>query len=142
MAVGDFTDFACSKEHLLNSSEAIYNVRRLPPGFLRFPISYTGRTSSIIVSGTPIRRPLGQFRGAGDDEVVYGATRELDYELEVACIVGRPTALGDTVSLQDAEEHLFGLVLMNDWSGPSPACSAQVGIQTCVNICLALLTER
>ena len=115
MAIGDFTDFSCSKEHLLNGSEAISGVRRLPPSFLKFPISYTGRTSTIVVSGTPIRRPRGQFRLR--DDVVYGPTKELDYELEVGCIIGRPTAMGETVSLKDAEDHIFGLVLLNDWSG-------------------------
>lgn len=128
MAVGDFTDFSCSKDHLLNGSEAIANVRSLPPAFLKFPISYNGPTSSIVVSETPIRRPRGQFR-VGDD-VVYGATKELDYELEVACIIGRPTAMGDIVSLKDAEDHIFGLVLLNDWSGLCPTCSTQVGMQT------------
>jgi fumarylacetoacetase len=101
----------------LNGSKAIAGVCSLPPTFFKFPISYTGRTSSIVVSGTPIRRPWGQFRVS--DDVVYGPTRQLDYELEVGCIIGKPTARGDIVSLQDAEEHIFGLVLLNDWSGSS-----------------------
>ena len=130
MAIGDFTDFSCSKEHLLNGSEAILGVRSLPPSFLKFPISYTGRTSSIVVSGTPIRRPRGQFR-SGDD-VVYGPTKQLDYELEVACIIGKPTKMGDIVSPDDAEEHIFGLVLLNDWSGLCTPCSLQFRMQTCI----------
>lgn len=137
MAVGDFTDFSCSKEHLLNCSEAIANIRRLPPGFLKFPIGYTSRTSSIVVSGTAIRRPSGQFRVGND--VVYGSTKELDYELEVACIIGKPTAMGETVSLDDAEEHIFGMVLLNDWSGWYPAlCMPECRLA----YTLSLLTER
>ena len=92
--------------------------RFLPPGFLHFPIGYSGRTSSIVVSGTPIVRPKGQFRDTTGD-VVYGASEQLDYELELACIVGKPSKWGTSVPIKDAEEHIFGLVLLNDWSGKS-----------------------
>ncbi|PVH82821.1 fumarylacetoacetate hydrolase family protein [Cadophora sp. DSE1049] len=115
VSIGDFTDFSCSKEHVLNAGEAILKKRFLPPGFLHFPVGYTGRTSSIIVSGTPVTRPRGQFRDA-KGEVVYGPTEQLDYELEVGCIVGKPSALGDSIAVNDADEHIFGLVLLNDWS--------------------------
>ncbi|KAH9218658.1 fumarylacetoacetate hydrolase family protein [Leptodontidium sp. 2 PMI_412] len=115
VAIGDFTDFSCSKEHVLNAGEAIMKKRFLPPGFLHFPVGYTGRTSSIIPSGTPVTRPRGQFRNA-QGEVVYGPTEQLDYELEVGCIVGKPSALGDSIAVGDADEHIFGLVLLNDWS--------------------------
>ena len=67
------------------------------------------------VSGTPITRPKGHFREGG--EVIYGPTRQLDYELEVAAVIGKPTALGETVSVHEADDHIFGLVLINDWSG-------------------------
>ena len=116
IAVADFTDFSCSKDHVLNAGEAIQGVRKLPPGFLHFPVGYSGRSSSIVVSGTPITRPLGQYR----DEcgcVVFKATRQLDFELEVACIIGKPSKFGVPVRIEDAEEHIFGLVLLNDWSG-------------------------
>jgi len=116
VSIGDFTDFSCSKEHVLNAGEAIMKKRFLPPGFLHFPVGYTGRTSSIIPSGTPVTRPKGQFRDA-KGEVIYGATRQLDYELEVGCIVGKPSALGDSIAVNNADEHIFGLVLLNDWSG-------------------------
>ncbi|KFY17062.1 hypothetical protein V492_00922 [Pseudogymnoascus sp. VKM F-4246] len=112
----DFTDFSCSKDHVLNAGEAIQKKRTLPPGFLHFPIGYSGRTSSFIVSGAPFVRPKGQFRDA-QGGVRYGPTEQLDYELELACIVGKPTELGETVAMKDADNHIFGYVLMNDWSG-------------------------
>ncbi|KAL2066180.1 hypothetical protein VTL71DRAFT_2251 [Oculimacula yallundae] len=115
VAIGDFTDFSCSKEHVLNAGEAIMKKRFLPPGFLHYPVGYTGRTSSIIPSGTPVTRPRGQYRNA-QGEVVYGPTEQLDYELEVGCIVGKPSKLGDSIAVSDADEHIFGLVLLNDWS--------------------------
>ena len=74
-----FTDFSCSKEHCLNASEVIMKKRSLPPGFLHFPVGYSGRASSIVVSGTPIIRPKGQLRDG--EEVIYGPTQQLDYEL-------------------------------------------------------------
>lgn len=118
VSVGDFTDFSCSKDHVLNAGEAIMKKRFLPPGFLHFPIGYIGRTSSIIVSGTQITRPKGQFLDARNGgNVVFAPTRELDYELEVACIIGKPSELGTAVPIARADEHIFGLVLMNDWSG-------------------------
>ncbi len=117
ISVGDFTDFSCSKEHVLNAGEAIMKKRFLPPGFLHFPVGYTARASSIVVSGTPVVRPKGQFRHSESGEVVYGPTKALDYELEVAAIVGKPSELGKPVAIQDADEHIFGLVLLNDWSG-------------------------
>jgi fumarylacetoacetase len=113
--VRGFTDFSCTKDHLLNASNILFKKANLPPGFLHFPIGYTGRASSIVVSGTPITRPKGQFRNGKD--VVFGPSKQLDYELELGCIVGKPTTFGDTVSIEDADEHVFGLVLINDWSG-------------------------
>lgn len=73
----------------------------------------------MVVSGTPVERPLGQFvdRAAEGNPVVFGPTRALDYELEVAAVVGRPVRAGQRVRAEDADDHIFGLVLMNDWSG-------------------------
>ncbi|EPE34793.1 FAH [Glarea lozoyensis ATCC 20868] len=109
-----FTDFSCSMEHCLNAGEAIMKKRVLPPGFLHFPIGYTGRTSSLVVSGTPITRPNGHFKQK--EEVVDGPTRQMDYELEVAAIIGKSSTLGEPISINDADDHIFGLVLINDWS--------------------------
>lgn len=115
MASRDFTDFSCSKDHVMNAGEAVMKVRSVPPGFLHFPIGYTARTSSIVVSGTSVMRPKGQFRDT-DGKVVYGPTKAMDYELEVGCIVGKPSELSKPIDIADADDHIFGLVLLNDWS--------------------------
>ncbi|RDW85617.1 hypothetical protein BP5796_03942 [Coleophoma crateriformis] len=114
LAIGDFTDFSCSRDHVLNASEAVFKKRELPPGFEYFPVGYTARTSSIVISGTKIKRPKGQYRDG--EKVVFGPTRRLDYELEVACVIGKGNKLGDSIRVEDADEHIFGLVLLNDWS--------------------------
>ncbi len=113
--VSEFTDFSCSKDHNLKAGEAILNIRKLPPSFLHFPMGYGGRASSIVVSGTPIARPSGHYRNG--EKVVYDACRALDYDLEIACIVGEPLPFGTSVKANDAEKHIFGLVMLNDWSG-------------------------
>ncbi|KAL0779395.1 hypothetical protein CaCOL14_003879 [Colletotrichum acutatum] len=112
--VDGFTDFSCSKEHLLNASEAVVGKASMPPAAPYFPIGYSGRPSSIVLSGTNITRPYGQYRDG--NSIGFGPSRALDYELEVACIIGKPTQLGDRVAVTDADEHIFGLVLLNDWS--------------------------
>nr|XP_036583071.1 fumarylacetoacetate hydrolase [Colletotrichum truncatum]KAF6791967.1 fumarylacetoacetate hydrolase [Colletotrichum truncatum] len=114
LRIGGFTDFSCSKEHLLNASEAVMGQKSMPPAAPYLPIGYGGRPSTIVVSGTAITRPLGQYRDG--DKVGFGPSRAVDYELEVACIIGKSTQMGDRVSVSDADEHIFGLVLLNDWS--------------------------
>ncbi|KAI0023550.1 fumarylacetoacetase [Xylariomycetidae sp. FL0641] len=114
MAVGGFTDYSCSREHGENASQAIFGKSINPPSFSYYPIGYSGRPSSIVVSGTPIRRPCGVFKVG--DNVEYSHCKALDYELEMACVIGKPSKLGDHVSLKDADDHIFGLVLLNDWS--------------------------
>lgn len=113
--VKGFTDFSCSTEHLLNAGEAVLGVRSFPPAALHLPIGYTGRSSSIVVSGTPIIRPYGQYRDGED--IGFGPSRALDYELEMGAIIGKPSTFGDRVSINDADEHIFGVVIVNDWSG-------------------------
>src|SRR5262249_49602383 len=78
------------------------------------PIGYHGRASSVVVSGTPVRRPNGQRKGDGEPTV--GPSRSMDYELELGVIVGRPNELGEPVPMAQAEEHLWGVCLLNDWS--------------------------
>ncbi|KAK7409679.1 hypothetical protein QQX98_008122 [Neonectria punicea] len=112
--VKGFTDFSCSTQHLLNAGEAVMGVRNLPPASLHFPIGYTGRSSSIVVSGTPITRPFGQY--CDGEEIGLGPSRAVDYELEMGAIIGNPSTFGDRVSVNDADEHIFGLVIVNDWS--------------------------
>ncbi|KAH8664054.1 fumarylacetoacetase [Xylariales sp. PMI_506] len=112
--VAGFTDYSCSKEHVLNAGEAVFGKRSVPPAFLHYPIGYTGTSSTVVVSGTPIQRPNGVYRVG--ETVAYGASRAMDYELEFAAIVGKPSAAGESVKLADADDHIFGLVLLNDWS--------------------------
>jgi fumarylacetoacetase len=95
---------------------AVTGTSSIPPGFEYFPVGYHGRSSSIVVSGTGIVRPEGQFRN-GEGKVVFGKTRKLDYEMEIAAVVGKTNELGKAVEIVDADEHIFGLVLVNDWSG-------------------------
>ncbi len=118
ISIGDFTDFSCSRDHVLNAGEAVFKQRELPPGFEHFPIGYLGRSSTIVVSDTPIIRPIGQYRDA-EGNVVFGPTKRLDYELEIGAVIGKPSKLGEPVKIDDADEHIFGLVLVNDWSGES-----------------------
>jgi hypothetical protein len=93
VSCGDFTDFSCSREHVLNAGEAIQGKRYLPPGFLHFPIGYAGRASSIVVSGTPVVRPKGQFRNALG-EVVYGLSPARPSGPSAAMVSAPPPHLG------------------------------------------------
>ncbi|KAF1971868.1 hypothetical protein BU23DRAFT_536069 [Bimuria novae-zelandiae CBS 107.79] len=112
--VGDFTDFSVSREHVTNAPKALFGKSQLPSTFHNFPMGYAGRCSSIYVSGTPVSRPVGQYLENG--KAVFGASRALDYELEVGAIVGRPISGDADVHAKDMDAHIFGLVLVNDWS--------------------------
>ncbi|CZR61842.1 related to fumarylacetoacetate hydrolase family protein [Phialocephala subalpina] len=115
--VGDFTDFSCSRDHVLNASEAVFGTRTLPPGFEHFPVGYHGRCSTIVVSGTDVIRPKGQYKNA-DGNVVFGETGRLDYELEIGAVTRQARALepGESVGIEEADEWIFGVCLVNDWS--------------------------
>lgn len=119
------TDFSCSLEHVKNAGRIIINDARPPPAFFNFPIGYQGRASSIVVSGTEIERPLGQYRNpkamapdAQRDEkpIVYGPSLKMDYELEFAAIIGKPLPMRQRLNVKQTDDHIFGFVLMNDWS--------------------------
>lgn len=114
---GDYTDFYCSKFHALNSG-AIFRGKEkaLMPNWTHLPVGYHGRASSIVPSGTEIRRPLGQIRPDDSSEPVLGSCRQLDYELEVGYLIGPGNRPGERISVDEAEDHIFGLVLVNDWS--------------------------
>lgn len=119
VSIGDFTDYSASANHVLNAGEAIMGVRSFPPAFHKYPVGYAGRCSSIAISGTPITRPLGQYiedYTAAEKNIIFGASRALDYELEIGAIVGRPVEPGSLLEARDADQHIFGLVLVNDWS--------------------------
>ena len=117
--IGDFTDFSVSVSHSLRASEVMVGKPSMPPGSAHFPIGYGGRCSSIVVSGTPVMRPMGQLaQGTGDERrVVMAASAAMDYELELGVIVGKPLPRGKRLMAADADEHVFGFVLVNDWSG-------------------------
>ena len=103
---------------------------RPPPAFFNFPIAYQGRASSVVVSVTPIERPMGQYRDRSSEgtPVVFGPSRAVDYELEFAAVVGKPLAMRQRLNATEANDHLFGFVVLNDWSGEYllPSCTIAV----------------
>lgn len=117
VSVGDYTDFYSSKEHATNVGSLFRDPKNaLLPNWLYIPVGYHGRSSSIVPSGTPIRRPKGQTKPAGADKPVFGPSRLLDFELEMAFITTDVNNMGESISIEDAENYIFGLVLFNDWS--------------------------
>lgn len=117
VAIGDYTDFYSSRQHAYNVGCMFRDpANALLPNWLHLPVGYHGRSSSIVVSGTPVRRPMGQYKTSPDAPPVFGPTRQLDMELEVAFITCAGNALGDRISTAEAEDRIFGLVLFNDWS--------------------------
>jgi fumarylacetoacetase len=110
-AIGDYTDFYASIHHATNVGRLFRPDHPLLPNYTHVPIAYHGRSSSIVVSGTPIQRPRGQL-GQGQ----FGACAELDYEVELGAFIGPGNELGRPVPITDAEEHLVGVCLVNDWS--------------------------
>ncbi|MHB9839940.1 fumarylacetoacetase [Paraburkholderia terrae] len=112
-----YTDFYSSKEHAANVGSMFRDPKNaLLPNWLEIPIGYNGRASSVVVSGTPVRRPNGQLKLPDQERPVFGACRKLDIELETGFIVGRGNALGESIKCGEAEDHIFGMVLLNDWS--------------------------
>ena len=117
VVVGNYTDFYSSRHHAQNVGALFRDpARALNPNWLEMPVGYHGRASSVVVSGTQVRRPLGQVKKPGAERPVLAACERLDFELELGTVIGRPTELGERVSIEDAESHIFGVVLLNDWS--------------------------
>jgi fumarylacetoacetase len=115
--VGDYTDFYSSIEHATNVGTMFRDPdNALLPNWRHLPVGYHGRASSIIVSGTPIHRPKGQFKAPEAEKPSFGPSQRLDFELEMAFITCKATKLGEAISTENAEEHIFGFVLFNDWS--------------------------
>lgn len=114
--VGDYTDFYSSLEHATNVGKMFRPDNPLLPNWKHLPVGYHGRSSSIVVSGTPIIRPKGQIMPPGAEKPIFSATRRLDFELEVAFVVGKDSSMGSRISTAEAEDYIFGLVLFNDWS--------------------------
>jgi fumarylacetoacetase len=117
VTVGDYTDFYSSRDHATNVGTMFRDpANALLPNWLHLPVGYHGRASSIIPSGVPVRRPMGQTRPDPDAPPVFGPTKQLDFELEVAFITYAGKPLGERISTAEAEDHILGLVLFNDWS--------------------------
>lgn len=114
--IPDYTDFYASVHHATNVGSMFRPDNPLLPNYKWIPIGYHGRASSIVVSGTPIHRPNGQTRPSDDAPPAYGPCRLLDYEMEVGFYVGGTNAIGEVVSIDDAESRIFGMTLVNDWS--------------------------
>lgn len=120
MRIGDYTDFFAGLHHAFNCGVIFRGAANaLQPNYKYLPVGYHGRASSVVVSGTPIRRPRGQILAdpaAEPKQPIYAPSRRLDIELELAAFVCKPSALGDPIAIDSAHTHLFGCVLMNDWS--------------------------
>jgi fumarylacetoacetase len=114
--IGDYTDFYTSIHHATAVGKLFRPDNPLLPNYKWVPIGYHGRSSSIGVSGQEFRRPLGQTKPPTAETPVFGPAKRMDYELEVGIFIGRGNALGDAIPLQQAEQHVFGLCLLNDWS--------------------------
>lgn len=115
--VGDYTDFYSSMDHAINIGTMIRDPKNaLMPNWKHLPVGYHGRASSIKVSGHNFHRPKGQQKPADAEVPVYGPSKLLDIELEMAFVIGKSTELGDTVSTDKADNYIFGMVLFNDWS--------------------------
>jgi fumarylacetoacetase len=115
--IGDYTDFYASKEHATNVGIMFRGKENaLMPNWTHLPVGYHGRASSVVLSGTKVRRPLGQTKPKNDDAPIFGPCRQLDFELEMGFLIGTGNKLGEPISVEQAEKHIFGMVLVNDWS--------------------------
>lgn len=117
VAIGDYTDFYSSREHATNVGTMFRGKENaLMPNWLHLPVAYHGRSSSVVLSGTPIRRPRGQVILDEQENPVFTASRLLDFELEMGYFIGPGSELGRPIPVDSASDHIFGMVLVNDWS--------------------------
>ncbi|WP_293871472.1 fumarylacetoacetase [Flavobacterium sp.] len=115
--IGDYTDFYSSKEHATNVGKMFRDPENaLLPNWLHIPVGYHGRSSTIVPSGIPVHRPMGQTLPNGDNLPVFGASRLIDFELETAFITTDANIMGENIPISEAEDYIFGMVLLNDWS--------------------------
>ncbi|MBY0528479.1 MAG: fumarylacetoacetase [Gemmataceae bacterium] len=116
-AIGDYTDFYSSREHATNVGIMLRGVdNALQPNWLHLPVAYHGRSSSIVVSGTDLHRPLGQTKADDAPAPTFGPSRSIDFELEMGFFIGPGNSLGRPIPIDKAADHIFGMVLVNDWS--------------------------
>ncbi|MBO4227380.1 fumarylacetoacetase [Bradyrhizobium neotropicale] len=117
ITVAGYTDFYSSKEHAANVGVMFRGKdNALQPNWLHMPIAYNGRASTVVVSGTKVRRPRGQLKPPNVDAPSFGPCKRLDFELEMGVVVGQPSAMGEMLGEKQAEEMIFGFVILNDWS--------------------------
>ncbi|MDP5028191.1 MAG: fumarylacetoacetase [Flavobacterium sp.] len=115
--IGDYTDFYSSKEHATNVGKMFRDPENaLLPNWLHIPVGYHGRSSTIVPSGIPVHRPYGQTLPNGETTPVFGPSRLVDFELETAFITTDANLMGEPIPVEEAEDHIFGMVLFNDWS--------------------------
>ncbi len=115
--IGDYTDFYSSKDHAMNVGKMFRDPKNaLLPNWLHIPVGYHGRSSSIVISGTTIKRPKGQILPKNTDLPIFSKSKLLDFELEMAFVTGEGKKLGESISTDEAEDYIFGLCLFNDWS--------------------------
>lgn len=116
VSIGDYTDFYASREHATNVGIMFRGKENaLMPNWLHLPVGYHGRASSVVLSGTDVTRPRGQVKPK-DSALEFRASRQLDFELEMGFFIGAGNELGEPISIANAHEHIFGMVLLNDWS--------------------------
>ena len=116
VAIGDYTDFYASVHHATNVGSMFRPDNPLLPNYKWLPIGYHGRSSSIVVSGTPVRRPSGQTKDDASPAPVFGPSKRLDYEMELGMFIGPGNDLGEPIAVGSALDHVFGFCLVNDWS--------------------------
>jgi fumarylacetoacetase len=115
--VGDYVDFYASENHASNAGKIIRpGASPLSANWKHMPVGYHGRSGTVVVSGTPIRRPYGQSRLEGNEAPIFAASARLDFEAELGFVVGNPSYLGEPVPVERFAEHVFGVCLVNDWS--------------------------
>jgi fumarylacetoacetase len=114
--IPDYTDFFASLEHATNAGSLFRPEKPLPPNYKWMPIAYHSRASSVVLSGAPVRRPWGQIAPGAGEVPTYAPSGMLDYELELGAFLGPGNALGQPIPIAQAEDHLFGVCLLNDWS--------------------------
>lgn len=115
--IGDYTDFYSSREHATNVGIMLRGKdNALMPNWTHLPVAYHGRASSVVVSGTDVRRPCGQTKADDAEAPTFGPSKSLDFELELGLLIGQGNELGEPISTAKAPEHVFGMVLVNDWS--------------------------
>jgi fumarylacetoacetase len=115
--VGDYTDFYSSEDHARNVGTMFRDpAKALLPNWKHLPVGYHGRASSIVISGTPIHRPMGQVNARDETQPTFGPTKQLDFELEMAFVTFDGKPLGQRITTAEADDYIFGMLLFNDWS--------------------------